>query len=150
MDNPKKLNKIERETYAEAVMQKEKNNLISKADKDGSINKILLEAKRLERIADKAELKATVLKNNLLNYISENTVLIEGSYGSIVLTRDHDWNKHKQKYMYNTRINFDQSHDIKQKLEKAIVLAGIDAETREDLDEKVFQLMSKEVRLLID
>ena len=60
----KKLNKIERETYAEAVMQKEKNNLISKADKDGSINKILLEAKRLERIADKAELKATVLKNN--------------------------------------------------------------------------------------
>jgi len=140
----KKLNKTEREAYAEVVMQKEKNNLISKADKDGSINKILLEAKRLERLSDKTELKSEIAKNNLQSFINENRTLIEGSYGSIILKRDHDWSRREQRYRYNTRVEFDQSHEIKEKLEKAIILAGIDAETKEELDKKVFELMTKE------
>jgi len=53
----KKLNKIERETYAEAVMQKEKNNLISKADKDGSINKFFLKLKDEKELLTKLNLK---------------------------------------------------------------------------------------------
>lgn len=140
----KKLNKTEREAYAEVVMQKEKQSLISKSDNNGRIKKILLEVKRLERLSDKAELKSEIAKSNLTNFINVNRILIEGSYGSIILKRDHDWNRHEGKYMYNTRVEFDQSAEIQQKLEKAIILAGIDAETKEQLDEKVFELMTKE------
>jgi hypothetical protein len=140
----KKLNKTEREAYAEIVMQKEKQSLISKSDNNGRIKKILLEAKRLEKLSDKAEFKAEMAKSKLTNFINVNRVLIEGSYGSIILKRDHDWNRHEGKYMYNTRVEFDQSAEIQQKLEKAIILAGIDAETKEQLDEKVFELMTKE------
>ena len=148
----KRLNKTEREAYAEVVMQKEKQSLISKSDNNGRIKKILLEAKRLERLSDKAELKSEIAKNNLQSFINENRTLIEGSYGSIILKRDHDWSRREQRYRYNTRVEFDQSHEIKEKLEKAIILAGIDAETKEELDEKVFKLMTEEdsLKLLVD
>mgnify|MGYP003108948383 FL=1 len=148
----KRLNKTEREAYAEVVMQKEKQSLISKSDNNGRIKKILLEAKRLERLSDKAELKSEIAKNNLQSFINSNRTLIEGSYGSIILKRDHDWSRQEQRYMYNTRVEFDQSHEIKEKLEKAIILAGIDAETKEELDEKVFKLMTEEdsLKLLTD
>ena len=148
----KKLNKTEREAYAETIMQQEKQALISKSDNSGKIKKILLEAKRLEKLSDKAELKSEIAKSNLTNFININRILIEGSYGSIILKRDHDWNRHEGKYMYNTRVEFDQSHEIKEKLEKAIILAGIDAETKEQLDEKVFELMTEDnsLKLLTD